>query len=133
MSFLDWTDVLDIGLPILDEQHKELFAISNDLLNAIAQGEGETALIGIFERLKKYTEYHFREEEAYMRSLGYPDLEQHAKAHSQLMVRVNQLRKMLSSGQALSPEIGAEFISDWIIDHIMHSDAKIGVYAKSKQ
>jgi len=132
MSFLNWTDVLDIGLPLIDDQHKELFAISNDLLDAIARKEGEAALVDIFKRLREYTEYHFKEEEAYMRSLGYPNMEQHAKEHSKLIVNVNKLRKKIANGDDVSPEMGAEFISNWIIDHIMHSDSKIGTYAKSK-
>lgn len=132
MSFIDWTDVLDIGLPTINDQHKEMFAISNDLLEAIARGEGKNALVDAFDRLKKYTEYHFKEEEAYMRSVGYPDMDQHAKEHSELLISVNRLRKRLASGEDVSPEEGADFISDWIINHIMHSDSKIGIHAKSK-
>lgn len=132
MSYIDWTDVLDIGLPSIDDQHKELFSISNDLLEAIGRGEGKTALVEAFDRLKKYTEYHFKEEEDYMRSVGYPGAEQHAKEHSELLISVNKLRKRLASGETVLPEEGADFISDWIINHIMHSDSKIGIHAKSK-
>lgn len=131
MTQLAWTNELAIGLPSLDEQHMQLFAISNDLLSAITQGEGEAALKEIFDRLKAYTEYHFKEEEAYMEEIGYPDLSAHAAEHALLLVRVNTLWRLLQGGEAISPKGVSLFISDWIVGHIMEKDALIGKHAKS--
>jgi hemerythrin len=132
MSKLDWSDVLDIGLPLLDEQHKQLFAIADDLLTAIARGEGDAALKDIFDRLKAYTQYHFKEEEAYMVSIGYPDYEAHKAEHVLLMMRVNTLWRLIENGELITPKGVALFISDWIVDHIMHKDELIGRFAKSQ-
>lgn len=133
MTPLDWTDVLDIGLPVIDEQHKQLFAISNDLLSAMEKGEGEAILSDIFTRLRKYTEYHFSEEEAFMQKIGYPDFQEHAAEHSKLLVRVNVLRKTLLESGDITPDQAADFISDWIIGHIMHRDSEVGTYAKAQE
>ena len=132
MTQLAWTNELTIGLPSLDEQHMQLFAISNDLLNAITRGEGEAVLKEIFDRLKAYTEYHFKEEEAYMEKIGYPELDAHAAEHALLLVRVNTLWRLLQGGESISPKGVSLFISDWIVGHIMERDAQIGKYAKSK-
>lgn len=127
----DWKDVLDIGFPRLDEQHKELFAISSELMDAIAEGKGEEELKATFDRLKAYTELHFREEEAYMKEIGFPDLEEHAAEHSLLLVRVNTLWRLIQSGEPISPKGVSLFISEWIAGHIMEKDARIGRFAKS--
>lgn len=131
MSFPDWADVLDIGLPILDVQHKQLFAIADDLQNSIARGEGEAALKDTFERLKAYTRYHFTEEEAYMARIGYPGQSEHTAEHVLLLIRVNTLWRLIESGQIVSPGGISLFINDWIVEHIMHKDAMIGEYAKA--
>lgn len=132
MTYLDWTDALDLGLPLLDEQHKQLFAISNDLLDAIARGEGQDILKDIFDRLKEYTQYHFKEEEAYMKKIGYNDFDAHAAEHALLLVRVNTLWRMIKSGEHISPQGASLFLSDWITEHILHRDALIGRFAKDK-
>jgi hemerythrin-like metal-binding protein len=131
MSFPDWADVLGIGLPILDEQHKQLFAVADDLLNAIARGEGEAALKDTFERLKAYTRYHFKEEEAYMTRIGYPGESEHTAEHVLLLIRVNTLWRLIESGQIVSPRGISLFVNDWIVEHIMHKDAMIGEYARA--
>lgn len=131
MTQLEWTDVLAIGLPAIDKQHTRLFAISNDLLNAIAQDEGKSALKEIFDQLKDYTQYHFKAEEAYMEKIGYPELSSHAAEHALLLVRVNTLWRLLQNGELISPEGVSLFINDWIVEHIMEKDVLIGKYAKS--
>ncbi len=127
----DWSDVLNIGLPILDEQHKQLFAIADDLLSAIARGEGEAVLKDIFDRLKSYTKYHFKEEEEYMRRIGYPKAEEHAAEHVLLMMRVNTLWRLIENGEIISPKGVSLFVSDWIVEHIMDKDGQIGQFAKA--
>ncbi|CCH48554.1 bacteriohemerythrin [Pseudodesulfovibrio piezophilus] len=132
MKNLDWTAALNIGLDVLDEQHKQLLTIGNDLLDAIRRGEGETILKETFNRLKAYTVYHFKEEEAYMKEIGFPDLDSHAADHALLLVRVNTLWRMLESGENISPKGVSLFLSDWINEHILHRDAEIGRFANSR-
>ena len=124
-------DIPETGLASIDAQHKQLFTISNDLVNAIARGEGETVLKEIFDRLKEYTEFHFKDEEAYMKEIGYPELSPHAAAHALLLVRVNTLWRLIQGGDKISPKGVSLFIADWIVDHIMEKDAHIGTFAKT--
>lgn len=131
MAPIDWSDVLDIGLPLLDEQHKQLFAIASDLQDSIVRGEGAPALKDTFERLKAYTRYHFTEEEAYMTRIGYPGQSEHKAEHVLLLIRVNTLWRLIESGEIVSPKGIALFINDWIVEHIMHKDAMIGEYARA--
>lgn len=131
MGTLDWTEALAIGLPALDDQHKQLFTIFDDLIKAIERSEGEDALKEIFTRLKEYTKYHFTDEENYMKGIGYPDSDSHAAEHALLMVRVDTLWRLLEGGENVSPKGVSLFISDWIVGHIINSDTKIGHYAAS--
>lgn len=130
MPYLKWDKSLHIGLLELDEQHKILFNIANDLIAAIDNGDGEAALKNTFDRLKTYTENHFSAEEAYMKKIGYPDLDSHSSEHALLLIRTNTLRKMLKDGHSLSAQGASRFVTEWIVDHIMESDKKIGTFAK---
>ncbi len=55
---IDWTDVLDIGLPEIDRQHRKLISLSNSLIQAMTIGKGKDVLSEFFEELKAYTVYH---------------------------------------------------------------------------
>lgn len=131
MTQLDWTDVLDIGLPTLDDQHRKLISYSNSLIQAMVLGKGKDVLGTLFDELKEYTVYHFTDEERYMEEIGYPHTEEHKLLHKLLIKRVDDFRdKRLYSG--LMPSEALDFINDWIIKHIMKEDARIGQFAKSR-
>lgn len=133
MSPLQWTDDLHVGNQTIDDQHKELFAIAADLVEAVADGQGEAMLKDIFTRLKEYTQFHFKEEEAYMDQIGYPKRDAHAAQHAILIIRVGTLKKMIDNGEAISPEGVGHFLQDWIALHIMQDDIDIESYARTQR
>jgi len=131
MSHIAWTDVLDIGLPQLDDQHKKLITLSNSLIQAMAVGKGADVLQLLFEELKGYTAYHFEDEERYMEQIGYPDLDEHKALHIELINQVDEFRKKLL-GSGVSPDHALDFINEWIIKHIMDEDVEIGKFARTQ-
>ena len=127
---IQWTEDMTVGLPRIDDQHKQLISISNILIAATAQGEGKEALVDVYERLKEYTQFHFKDEEAYMEELGYPDLEKHKAEHALLYMRVQTLRRMIDNDKTITPEGTSLFLSNWICEHLIGSDTRIGIFAK---
>lgn len=130
MPQIEWTDVLDIGLPEIDTQHKKLISFSNGLLQAMVNGMGNDMLEGLFEELLDYTTYHFADEEKYMEDIGYPDIDAHKAAHKKLINDVSEFRERLLGGNGVSPSEALDFINNWIIKHIMAIDSQVGQFAK---
>lgn len=130
MSEISWSNVLDIGLPVVDEQHKELIALSNGLIQAMVNGMGNDVLEDIFKELRDYTQKHFSEEEKYMEEINYPGLAGQKAAHAQLIADVDEFHILLES-KSVTPNQALDFINDWIIKHIMEMDSKIGEYART--
>lgn len=131
MPELDWQDVLNIGLPKLDDQHKQLIALSNSLIQAMINGMGEEVLDEIFEELREYTVTHFADEEAYMKEIGFPGRDAQKEAHRQLTADVDEFRVRLIDDGSVTPNEALDFINDWMIKHIMEMDSKIGEFVKS--
>ncbi|MBI9080586.1 MAG: hemerythrin family protein [Pseudodesulfovibrio sp.] len=130
MSEIAWTDALDIDLPLVNEQHKELIALSNSLIQAMINGMGKDVLAELFRELRDYTSYHFDAEEKYMEKISYPELDHQKAAHRKLKDEVDEFSTRLLGGQGVSPTEALDFINDWIIRHILEMDSRIGVYAK---
>lgn len=131
MPQIIWTDDLSVGLASVDDQHKQLFAIANDLLEAVESGKGEAVLKETFDHLKAYAEFHFKEEEAFMKEVGYPGISAHTAEHALLLMRVNTLWRLIQKGENISPKGVSLFVTEWITDHIMDKDNMIGEFVRS--
>lgn len=74
MPQIEWLDQYSVGVESIDNQHKELFARINKLLDACSQGEGKKVLPEVLDFLGDYVVFHFSTEEKYMKEYLYPPL-----------------------------------------------------------
>ena len=124
-----WKESLRIGLDVIDGQHIEIFKITDELLKALRGGDAarkekcvETVLY-----LKEYAVKHFNDEEAYMRSIGYRDIDQHKILHDKFRETVAQHEnKMLKSDYAYEDiKNFTGMLIAWLLYHISDADQKI--------
>lgn len=122
-----WEDKYSVGNPEIDQQHKGMFELGNQLIEV----SDERDMKFIMLRLYKYTREHFTHEEEMMKSIGFPLLAEHTLIHDNL---ISQLTKMssqpLNTDQALHEF--KKFIYDWLIDHIMQDDNKYFLFSKEQ-
>ena len=132
MSLFNWNPAYSVGCDEIDQQHKQLFQLADDLHRAMSEGRAKKALAGLLKRLVDYTAYHFSTEERRMTESGYPNYVQHHAEHVKLTERVLEYQKKVLSGEtAVSIEV-LQFLSDWLKHHIQASDQKLSVYLKAK-
>ncbi|MDJ0806841.1 MAG: bacteriohemerythrin [Gammaproteobacteria bacterium] len=131
-ALLSWSDELSVGIQEIDEQHKVLVALLNDLHNAVLSRHGREAVGPILGRLAEYTRIHFAVEESLMRILDYPRYEEHKEEHVSLIKEVNELhRKFNDEGLNISMNL-LHFLKDWLGEHIIHSDRDYGPFFLSR-
>ena len=71
--FVEWSDELSVGVEEIDEQHKVLVGLVNEMHEAIHQRHGSEVVQEILAKLADYTRIHFAVEESLMRILNYQD------------------------------------------------------------
>lgn len=125
-----WTPNLTVGVDFIDEQHKGIFEKAGELFAAGQRGEGKAFVLQMLDFLDEYVNTHFKDEEEYMESIKYPDLEAQKKAHANFMEELERLRKdYTESGGSLVLMVKAnKMIVDWLVKHISIMDKKIGEY-----
>jgi len=128
MQILKWSNNLSIGVEPIDEQHKELFAIFDDLRAAIDNDRGNEMVEEVFIRLENYVHRHFADEEAYMRYVNFPALEAHMAEHEQLLLRLRMLRSRNLRDRSVSAGDIAHFLQEWVVEHVSTSDRMIGEF-----
>ncbi|MEA3278906.1 MAG: bacteriohemerythrin [Pseudomonadota bacterium] len=121
-KFVEWSDDLSVGIEEIDDQHKVLVGLVNEMHDAIHQRHGSDAVRGVLASLVDYTRIHFAVEESLMRILGYPDYDAHKEEHEALVQQMNELQHKVDTRKTA---IGFElmhFLKVWLTKHIMETD-----------
>jgi hemerythrin-like metal-binding protein len=122
MALFVWDSSYSVNVARCDQDHKELFALTNELYEAMRVGKGSQIVEHIVEELKEYTKSHFAAEEALMAKANYPALSTHREEHRKLIESVDQLQKDMKDG-AVGQSVGvATFLNDWLVNHIKKTD-----------
>ena len=130
---MEWSDNFSVGKQEIDDQHKELIRILNDIDSTIRKEEfSYLNLANIVSELEKYVKYHFDYEENLMYKRAYPGIAEHTSAH-------NAFRDKLQNTYVLDIQKPVQFyynMSDylvkWLTEHIMQIDKRLGEFLSIK-
>ena len=121
--FFTWTNKMSVGVSVLDEDHKRLVRLLNDLHDGIAAGHGTERLEVVLEGLVKYTAIHFAREEELFAQCGYPATAEHTEEHRELTRQVLEIQARYNRGLFDAPSLKTmDFLKGWLNDHIQGSD-----------
>ncbi len=121
MAHLVWTDDLDTGIDVIDEQHRRIVGYINQLHDA--RTTRDAALIAeVIDGLVDYTVSHFAFEEALMADAGYDCAPLHKKVHELFSRRLGELQARFNRGENIIDELHL-LLSKWLFNHIRHDDA----------
>ncbi|MBF0516182.1 MAG: hemerythrin family protein [Nitrospirae bacterium] len=132
MPFIMWSGDLCVGHDVIDAQHKKLVDIINNLFDAINAKQTGNVLDGIFAELIDYTNFHFGDEERFMEECNYPVLADHKHEHSELVKKVLYHKEQFIGNKKMFEMKLMNFLKDWLIEHIYHSDKKFHAYLNNK-
>jgi hemerythrin len=129
-----WFEGPSIGVLDIDNQHRELLARVQSLVDAVAQGGGAAAIDGRIRSLEAYAVAHFGSEEELMIVFGWPEYASHRREHSAFLERFVDLRYTLLGGSAASdPATEARReMHDWLIQHIRETDMALGRFLRPR-
>jgi len=133
MLLMEWNEGMSVGVKAMDDDHKKLFEILNELNVGIVAGEDRKVLGFVLERLIQHTKDHLAREERLLAQAGFPDAEDHHKEHDLLIGKalIAQANFRMGSSAMLSAEVML-FLNDWLSSHILGSDKDYGPFLNSK-
>lgn len=125
---MEWDASLEIGIPVIDEQHQSLFRQVDDLLDhSKADRVRETLTF-----LAEYVLMHFGAEESMHHASKYPDALSHKKMHEAFVETLGELNEEYEStgGEMLILMKITKIALDWLKYHIKGADKDFGEYLK---
>ncbi len=132
VELMPWSEKFMTGIEKIDEQHKGLVGMVNELHNAMKLKKGAKESGQILEKLADYTVSHFGYEEQLFDEHEYPVGDVHKKIHQDLVAKVVEFKSEFDQGKAaLSMEL-MTFLTDWLTDHILKTDMEYVPFLKEK-
>ncbi len=125
-----WSAEYMIGNSQIDSQHKQLVLTLDGLLKALKEPP-QAYQKQVFEQtvkfVKNYAVVHFNTEEMYQAEIGFTEAEAHRQMHKDFVEKVHEkeLELIRSDYETAVVRQLAEFLTQWLIYHIMKEDKKM--------
>lgn len=113
MGMFTWNDGYVPGVPLIDSEHKRLFAAADELNEAVIHGDNTRTQKNLLERLIASIVTHFEHEEGLMHHYRYPDMEDHADEHQALPAQMTTLKRKLDAGAITLPLDSLQSLRNW--------------------
>lgn len=121
-----WLKSYETGNKLVDDGHKELFDILNEAFEEVDDFKREKKIKKVLKHLYDFMKSYFKDEEAYMKSINYPEYKAHLKLHSDIIHDCNELVLEVNKMEdSLFEKELAKLIDVVLIEHILKEDTKL--------
>ena len=122
-----------VGIPIIDEEHKEIYEACRDLLDVLQGKPNKYNAQDLVSSLFASAHFHVRNEEHLIQ--GWSGFKQHQEFHRELMYKIDLLYQAVKNHKAdharvdYDLELLASFTLEWLNEHLAE-DRKFVPYLK---
>jgi len=135
VSLMTWTSAMSVGVPELDEDHRVLIRIINQLAESETDDDHAGILRQCLYSLLRYAEFHFAREEKVMIACDFPALTHHKEEHRAFTSHMQDLANALDDTELPAAEIVNQdllyYLKDWLNHHILIEDMAYRMLAES--
>lgn len=128
--YIEWNPDWNSGNEEVDTQHKDLVLYSNQLVHLTLVNSTPKEVEQQMDLLLAHVQYHFNSEEKLQRAIGYPQAEEHANIHKELIEQAVRMKEPMLSGAIEITDYMAMIIDEVIEGHMLTEDIKFYPYLK---
>lgn len=133
-----WKDRYNLGVELIDEQHRELFNRVHEFLqilrSPVAWEERVEKVNETLTFMKDYVVTHFHDEEELQKEINYPEFDSHKKLHIDMVSYVATVAEQYERegyDENLMQQFAGKLLT-WLIHHVAAEDQKIADFANAK-
>ena len=124
-AFAPWDDSLSVGIDIIDEHHRYLFELVNDLADVVSHKRGAREVARLVKSLDAYAKVHFRSEEQMMTHYGFAGLSDQKHQHHAFEAKIHEFYEELHVNPLVAQFDVLAYLRDWLVKHILVEDAQL--------
>ena len=131
-ELVSWTSKFSVGIKLIDDQHKGLLDLVNDMFNHVVGNETEERIYfeSVIQKAIQYVKVHFATEEKIMSATKFQGYKEHKKAHDAFVMTVVNNISNFEAGEKVSLSTFTKFLKEWILSHIAIMDKQYFEYFK---
>jgi len=129
---LEWQPDLETGDLQIDNEHRNLFKLCNNIINEITHDDPTIEHIQqYYDELVDYVDTHLEHEEALMHRIGFPKLaaDCHKESHNDIRHQVADTSQLSHNPKVMGYYL-VSIIRPWIMSHIMQFDLALSLYTR---
>ncbi len=130
--FFTWKEEYSVGIDSIDQQHKKLLSLINQLQTAVDYSTGEEFEREALDELVAYTKDHFSYEEGLMEKNAYPDFVAHKAQHVKMIRKVEDVLAEYDKDRETAMSNALDFLKSWLITHINGTDKEYSSFLIEK-
>lgn len=122
-----WNPSFSVHNPVLDHQHQSIFALAQRLEAMCTDQDPQRVRLGFaIMDLTEFCRQHLREEEDYIRSIGYPRVDEHIASHREFEAQVHHIQEKFRQADpaqyhAIVKQM-TRLVCEWLSGHIQSVD-----------
>ena len=134
-DMVTWSDLYATGIELIDEQHKELVNLTNQLFQACRTGQGAVEVVfkDAMHRMVDYVRFHFGMEQKLLEQIKFPQCKDHIREHESLVKDILEAAKEFDAGKKYTAHNFVRTLKDWVFSHIAISDKIYAAYVQEEK
>jgi hemerythrin-like metal-binding protein len=124
-GWVSWNDNLSVGIGTIDEHHRYLFDLINDMYDVVINKRGVRYVARLIKALDAYAKVHFRAEENMMSHYGYVGIKSQQQQHHAFEEKILEFYRELSVNPLVAQFDVLLYLRTWLVNHIVVEDAKL--------
>ncbi len=124
MAILEWDKKYEVGNSRMDEQHKRIFNLINEIYDSFQDGNTKEIISKTMDTLYHYIKEHFKDEEELMKQNDFPGLNDQIEQHNKFTDKVCEYNKSFIEKENIAMVNVFNFLGDWWNGHILDMDNK---------
>lgn len=133
MSKLEWQESYSVNIQVIDDQHKQLIALINQLHSALETNQENEVISEIIDGVIDYTHKHFDFEEEFLEKHGYPHLEEHKKLHADYRTQMAEMKEQFDNSRMFFKPKLVRVLLTWFKSHILTVDMEYSRFLKEEK
>lgn len=119
-ELVTWSSTFSVGIQIIDDQHKGLLDLVNDMFNHVNTDEESQRkyFADVIQQAVKYIKIHFSTEEEIMTRVKFPGYAKHKREHESFVLTVVEQAKSFESSKRFGLLEITKYLKEWILTHI---------------
>jgi len=124
-DWLSWEENLSVGIDVIDEHHRYLFDLINDLYTVVVEKRGAREVARLIKSLDMYAKIHFRAEEQMMARYGFAGIDRQFHQHHAFEDKIGEFYEELHANPMVAQFDVLSYLRNWLVNHIRVEDAQL--------